>query len=202
MYRKIVLDRITTLWQIRITNKETAMNIDDKVLRLCQLAIEAASSDDASIDGDRDAELLEFQRGAEVVSPAHLSSYDTRGDAPPTLARVIQTCYNMQNDEWKRQYPDRANLWDSYEDTNCEIAQEAEEWLHAALDDEWAYLQIEVTYDETTVKWKSRFTNEINTPLGHIGEGEIDRDEFEALDDDCLERLAEKIAEAAYDYGK
>lgn len=180
------------------------MNIDDKVLKLCQLAIEAAASDDESIDGDRDAELLEFQRGAEVCSPAYLSGYDSRGDAPPTLQKLIDRCYEAQAAEWANQYPDRPGLFEAYDegDRASDIRNEAEDWLNAALDDEWAYLQIEVTYDETTVKWESRFTNEINAPLGHIGKGEIDRDEFEALDDDCLERLAEKIAEAAYDYGK
>ncbi len=176
------------------------MNIDNKVLALCQLAIDNAADNDESVDGGRIAELLEYQRGAEAVSPAYLSGYDSRGDAPPTLQKVIDRCYELQNDEWQRQFPQRGTLWEAYDGEDKEIAQIAEAWLDAALLDEYAYLQIEVTYDDSTVKWESRFTNEINAPLGHVGRGEIDLDAFLDLDDDALEKLAEQIAEAAYGF--
>lgn len=176
------------------------MSIDNKVLELLSLAIESAADNDESIDRDRQPELLEYQCGAEVCSPAYLSGYDSRGDAPPTLQKVIDRCYELQNDEWKRQYPDRDDLWESHEHGDPDVSQEAEEWLDAALSDEYAFLQIEVTYDDSTVKWESRFTNEYNGSLGHVGRGEIDLDDFIALDDAALAKLAEQIAEAAYDY--
>lgn len=175
--------------------------IDIKVLALCQLAIDSAIDNDESLDYPRTAEPLEFQRGAEAVSPAYLSGYDSRGDAPPTLQRLIDRCYAFQDEEWQRQFPDRGTLWEAYDSGEGRFASEAEEWLDAALIDEYAYLQIEVTYDESTVKWEARFTNEINAPLGHVGQGEIDFEDFLALDDEALEKLAEQIAEAAYDYG-
>lgn len=178
------------------------MSIDNKVLELLTLAIEIAADNDESIDRDREPELLEYQRGAEVCSPAYLSGYDSRGDAPPTLQNVIDRCYELQNDEWKRQYPDRNDLWESHEHGEPDVSRQAEEWLDAALIDEYAYLQIEVIYDDSTVKWESRFTNEINAPLGHVGRGETDLDAFLDLDDDALAKLAEQIAEAAYDYGE
>lgn len=174
------------------------MNIDDKVLALCQLAIDSAADNDEAIDSGREAELLQYQRGAEACSPACLSNYDSRGTAPPTLQTVIDRCYDLQNEEWKRQYPDRGDLWETHEHGEPAHAREAEEWLDAALIDEYAFLQIEVTYDDSTVKWESRFTNEYNGSLGHVATGEIDRDDFEALNEDALEKLAEQIAEAAY----
>lgn len=178
------------------------MTLDDKILALCQLAIESAADNDESLDGDRDAERLEYQRGAEACRPAHLSGYDTRGDAPQTLQKVIDSCYEAQAAEWAQQYPDRPGLYEAYDegDRASDIRNEAEDWLDAALYDEYAFLQIEVTYDDSTVKWESRFTNEYNRNLGHVGQGEIEIEDFEALDEDALEKLAEQIAEAAYDY--
>lgn len=176
------------------------MDIDDKVLALCQLAIDNAADNDESIDSGRVAERLEFQRGAEAVSPAYLSGYDSRGDAPPTLQKVIDRCYEIQAEAWHDNFPDRPDLFEAYDSDNRVIAAEAEEWLDAALHDEYAFLQIEVTYDDSTVKWESRFTDEVNAPMGHVGKGEIDRHDFEALDEEALEKLADQIAEAAYDY--
>lgn len=93
-------------------------------------------------------------------------------------------------------------MYDAYESDDEEIVQEAEEWLNAALSDEAAYLQIEITFDDDSVQWWARFTNEINTPLDDGGRGEMDAETFLALDDDAMEKLAKEIAESAYNYGK
>lgn len=179
---------------------------DGKILNLLGLALESAADNDESIDRDRTPDLLEHRRGAEIVSPAYLSGYDSRGDAPPTLQKLIDSHYEAQNAEWKRQYPDRPDLWEAYDSGEGPWAADAEEWLDAALDGpdgrgECAFLQIEVTYDDSTVKWESRFTDEVNAPLGHVGTGELDLDDFLALEYHDLEKLAEQIAAAAYDYG-
>jgi hypothetical protein len=180
--------------------------LDQKTFILCGLAIEAAADDDESID-KRDPSKLEYQRGSEVTGVAWLSGYDSRGDAPPCLQKVIDSHYDAQNAEWKRQYPDRPDLHlcVDYADA-LPYAGEAEEWLDAVLSGpdgrgEAAYLQIEVTFDDDTVQWWARFTDEINAPLSEGGRGEMDAEAFLALDDDALETLAKEIAESAYDYG-
>jgi hypothetical protein len=180
--------------------------LDQKAFDLCALAIEAAADDDESID-KRDPEKLEYRRGSEVTGVAWLSGYDSRGDAPPCLQKVIDSHYAAQNAEWQRQHPDRPDLWlcVDYEDA-LPYAGEAEEWLDAVLSGpdgrgEAAYLQIEVTFDEDTVKWWARFTDEINAPLSEGGRGEMEAAAFLALDEAEMEALAKDIAESAYDYG-
>ena len=184
----------------------TYTELDDKVLALCNLAIEMAADDDESID-KREASKMEYQRGSEVVGVAWLSGYDSRGDAPPCLQKVIDSLYDAQAAEWARQYPERGSLFDAYESEDESIVNEAEEWLSAALEGEAAFLQIEITFDQgnfdnDSIQWWAAFTNEINNPLGPCGRGEMDAETFLALDDDAMEKLAKEIAESAYNYGK
>ena len=104
--------------------------LDQKAFDLCALAIEAAADDDESID-KRDPEKLSHQRGSEVTGVAWLSGYDSRGDAPPCLQKVIDSHYDAQNREWQRQYPDRPDLHTCYDSDNPALSSEAEEWLDA-----------------------------------------------------------------------
>lgn len=179
--------------------------LDQKAFDLCALAIEAAADDDESID-KHDPAKLEYRRGSEVTGVAWLSGYDSRGDAPPCLQKVIDSHYDAQNAEWQRQYPARPDLHTCYDSDNPALSSEAEEWLDAVLSGpdgrgEAAYLQIEVTFDDDTVKWWARFTDEINAPLSDGGRGEMDAEAFLALDEAEMEALAKDIAESAYDYG-
>lgn len=178
--------------------------LDKKTFILCGLAIEAAADDDESID-KRDPEKLSYRRGSEVTGVAWLSGYDSRGDAPPCLQKVIDSHYDAQNAEWKRQYPDRPDLHDCYNSDDSDLSAEAEKWLDAVLtgpdgNGEAAYLQIEVTFDDDSVQWWARFTDEINAPLSDGGRGEMDAEAFLALDDDAMEKLAQQIAFSAYDF--
>lgn len=181
----------------------TFEKLDQRVLDLCGLAMQFAADNDESID-PREASKLEFQRGATVTGVAWLSGYDSRGDAPPCLQRVIDSCYDAQAAEWARQYPERPPLFDACESEDPEIYADWEKWMDAALDGpdgrgDAAYLQIEITFDDDTVKWTARFTDEINAPLAKGGEGEIEAEAFLALDADALDALAEEIAESAYE---
>jgi hypothetical protein len=179
--------------------------LDQKTFILCGLAIEAAADDDESID-KRDPEKLEYQRGSEVCGVAYLSGYDSRGDAPPCLQKVIDSHYEAQASEWAKAYPEWPDLHTAYDGSDSAISEEAVKWLDAALSGpdghgEAAYLQIEVTFDEDSVQWWSRFTDEINASLSEGGRGEMDAKAFLALGDSALEGLAKEIAESAYDYG-
>lgn len=181
----------------------TLEKLDQKALDLCTLAIESAADNDESID-KRDASKLEFKRGAEVTGVAWLSGYDSRGDAPPMIQKVIDSLYDAQAAEWQRQYPDRPGLFEANDSEDPETQRDAEAWLDATLDGadgrgDAVYLQIEVIFDDDSVKWTARFTDEISAPLSKGGEGEIEVPVFLAMDDDALEALADEIAESAYE---
>lgn len=77
----------------------TYTELDEKTLALCNLAIESAADDDESISKN-DASKMEYQRGSEVVGVAWLSGYDSRGNAPKCLQKVIDSLYAAQDSEW------------------------------------------------------------------------------------------------------
>lgn len=182
----------------------TLKTLDQKVMDLCALAIEFAADNDESLD-KHDVEPLGYQRGYQAIAVAWLSGYDSRGDAPACLQKLIDSHYSAQEQEWARQYPDRLCLYDSMESGESRIANEAEEWLDAALSGpdghgEAAYLQIEIAFDDDSVYWESRFTNEINQALSAGGKGQISASILLTMDDEHAEKLAGIIAESAYEW--
>lgn len=175
--------------------------VREKLKLFMGVVAELIDDNDEAVDGrGREPDKLEYQDGFEWVAPAHLSFYWSSGTGTQWQDKLIDGLINSQNEEWKRQYPHRQSMLDilAGEDEG-EFRNEAEEWEQAALLDEIIYIQVEAVRDSGDIKFRSSFTNEINVPYRKEFEITLNESEFLTLDDEGLEKLGRKLAEAPYE---
>ena len=161
---------------------------------------EYARDGDEALDAyNRDVSPMHYGVGFEWCAPASLSFYRSTGTGAPFHDQRIERCEQAQADEWARQYPSRAGLFDCHADEDGEFRQEAEEWIDAATDEEFVYLTLEIELRDGDVIVRASFGDEINAPVGAIWfEERIAQDDFMRLDTDELEALIQRAVDIAY----
>lgn len=160
---------------------------------------ELASDGDEALDSyNREIEPLHYGKGFQWCAPAWLRFYSSTGTGAPFQDKLIERSEQLQADEWKRQFPGRADLFTCASEEN-EHQEEAHEWLDAALHDEAVFLNLEIELRDGDVIIRSNFSSEYNTPVGgKYFERRIDQDEFLTLAGDDLELLVRLAIDTAY----
>lgn len=169
-----------------------------KALALANEAIEQFGTNDEALDT--------YQRNAEIDSygdvtwtaPAWLSYYSSTGTGCSWQDVLIERCEQMQADEYARQYPDRASLFDIASNDESPLQSDAHEWLDAALQDEAIYLSFEIHITDSAVEIRAGFGDEINRPLALQYESSLTHEEFLLMSDSDSAALINAIETAVY----
>lgn len=176
-----------------------AETIRYKMQQVAHALSERITSSDEAIDGyNRVPNAMEYSDGFEWVAPASLSYYSSTGTGAPWQDRLIEEHEKAQAEEWAKQYPTRANLFETAQDDNSRWQNEAQEWIDAALHDEFIYCAFSIFRDDDELTLTAGFTDEVNRALASEFKETIDAAEFASMDDQAIQALIERVTDTIY----